>query len=70
MRAFAAEGNAAGANFGLIYRHVAGEENLAGVNVFLDYEDHEYGDFWRWSYGGELRGAVGGDLCESLSRSH
>ena len=60
MRAFAAEGNAAGANFGLIYRHVAGEENLAGVNVFLDYEDHEYGDFWRWSYGGELRGPWGG----------
>ena len=60
MRAFAAEGNAAGANFGLIYRHVAGEENLAGVNAFLDYEDHEYGDFWRWSYGGELRGPWGG----------
>ena len=60
MRGFAAEGDSVGGNFGLIYRRVAGERWLLGVNAFLDYENHEYGDFWRWSYGGELRGPWGG----------
>ena len=60
MRGFAAEGDSVGGNVGLIYRRVAGERWLLGVNAFLDYENHEYGDFWRWSYGGELRGPWGG----------
>ena len=60
MRAYAAEESAAGGNFGVIYRRRAGEQSLWGLNVFVDYEDHLYGDFWRWSYGGELRGRWGG----------
>ena len=60
LRGFAAEEGAVGSNFGLIYRQLAGEKNLLGVNTFVDYEDHDYGEFWRWSFGGELRGAWGG----------
>ena len=60
LRSYAAEDDALGSNVGLIYRHVVGERGLVGLNVFLDYEDHEHGEFFRWSYGGELRGSWGG----------
>ena len=57
LRGFASGGSSAGANAGLIYRRVANENSLLGFNLFLDYESHgDYNDnFWRWSYGGELR---------------
>ena len=60
LRGYAAEESSAGGNVGLIYRHVVGEETLMGANVFFDYESHDYGDFLRWSYGGEWRGGWGG----------
>ena len=60
LRGYAAEESSAGGNVGLIYRHVVGEETLMGANVFFDYEGHDYGDFLRWSYGGEWRGGWGG----------
>ena len=66
LRGYAAEEGSAGGNLGVIYRRVAGDENLVGVNVFLDYESHDYGDFWRWSYGGEWRGDWGGVFCEPV----
>ena len=59
LRGYAAKESSGGANVGLIYRRVVGE-SLAGANVFLDYEDHDYGSFSRWSLGGELRGGWGG----------
>ena len=60
LRSYAAEDDALGSNVGLIFRHVVGERGLVGLNAFLDYEDHEHGEFFRWSYGGELRGSWGG----------
>ena len=60
LRGYAAKDSSGGANAGLIYRRVVGEETLAGANVFLDYEDHDYGSFSRWSLGGEVRGGWGG----------
>ena len=43
-----------------------GDENLVGVNVFLDYESHDYGDFWRWSYGGGVARGLGRGFCEPV----
>ena len=60
LRGYAAKKSSGGANVGLIYRRGVGEKVLAGGNVFLDYEDHDYGSFSRWSLGGELRGGWGG----------
>ena len=60
LRGYAAKDSSGGANVGLIYRRVVGEGSLAGANVFLDYEDHDYGSFSRWSLGGEVRGGWGG----------
>ena len=60
LRGYAAKDSSGGANAGLIYRRVVGEGSLAGANVFLDYEDHDYGSFSRWSLGGEVRGGWGG----------
>ena len=44
----------AGGSAGLIYRRVE-QEVLLGANVFTDYETHELGNFWRWSFGAEAR---------------
>ena len=62
LRGYAAEESSAGGNVGLIYRRGVdlNEKTLMGVNVFFDYESHDYGDFLRWSYGGEVRGGWGG----------
>jgi len=59
LRGFASGGSSAGGNAGLIYRKVANDAALLGFNVFLDYESHgDYDEnFWRWSYGGEIRSA-------------
>ena len=56
LRGYAAKDSSGGGNAGLIYRRVVNGEALAGLNVFFDYEKHDYGSFTRWSYGGELRG--------------
>ena len=62
LRGYAAKESSAGANVGLIYRRGVNlnEKTLMGANVFFDYESHDYGDFLRWSYGGEVRGGWGG----------
>ena len=40
---------------GLIYRWAGEDTAMFGVNAFLDYDNHDYGDFFRWSVGGEVR---------------
>ena len=47
----------AGGSAGLIYRWLLDDNALAGVNVFLDYENYSGRDFWRWSAGAEIRSA-------------
>ena len=64
LRAFGGEDKAKGANAGLFWRvavaGVGGEDELAGVNLFLDYEeDDTAGGFWRWSLGGEYKTRYG-----------
>lgn len=52
-RIFGARGDSKGVNSGLFYNHRADGYQL-GVNSFVDYEDHKYGSFFRYSAGGEL----------------
>ena len=40
---------------GLIYRWADEDTAMFGVNAFLDYENGDFGDFTRWSFGGEVR---------------
>ena len=51
-----------GLNAGLIYRrahdNLFRRPALVGANVFLDYETHSAGGFWRYSLGGEIRTGV------------
>ena len=53
-------------NFGLLHRLALGDRDtgglfamktplLAGINAFLDYQEHDFDNFWRASLGGELR---------------
>ena len=58
LRGYAAEHGTKGLNSGLFYRRVVGGA-LAGVNVFVDYEDGDDGDFWRWSVGGDVKSRLG-----------
>ena len=55
LRGFTAKDSKGGANAGLIYRRAHEDTAMFGVNVFLDYEAHDLGDFTRWSVGGEVR---------------
>ena len=55
LRGFTAKDSKGGANAGLIYRRAQEDTTMLGVNAFLDYESHDYGDFFRWSVGGEIR---------------
>ena len=56
VRAYSGESKTKGANAGIFWRRVEGE-SLYGVNVFGDYEKGEYGEFVRYSIGGELQNA-------------
>ena len=44
-----------GGSAGLIYRWADEDTAMFGVNAFLDYENHDLGDFVRSSFGGEVR---------------
>ena len=54
MHIYVADGEDKGASGGLFYRRIQNEV-LYGVNVFADYEKHEYGDFYRYGVGGEIQ---------------
>ena len=54
MRAYGGEDSTKGANAGVFYRRIHNNV-LFGGNVFLDFEDHDYGDFFRTSIGGEVQ---------------
>ena len=56
LRGFKTSGGAGG-NAGLLYRWALLDNMLGGANVFLDYEQRDSHDFFRWSAGGELRSA-------------
>lgn len=51
---YAAEESNKGASGGLFYRRMQGDI-LYGVNAFADYENHNYGDFFRYGFGGEVQ---------------
>ena len=55
LRGFTAKDSKGGANAGLIYRWAQEDTAMFGVNTFLDFEAHDFGDFLRWSVGGEVR---------------
>ena len=56
LRLFSAD-EGSGGNAGLLYR-AALDGVMAGANVFLDYAaTDDYGDFWRYGFGAELRSA-------------
>ena len=62
LRGYAAEEDAVGTNIGAFYRYVVSQDGdnpnqLFGVNMFLDYEQHgDYDEnFLRWSLGAEYR---------------
>ncbi|MGI9337598.1 MAG: inverse autotransporter beta domain-containing protein [Gammaproteobacteria bacterium] len=57
LRAYGGQDIDGGANAGVFYRRTNGEL-LFGGNVFADYEKHEYGDFVRYSVGGELEHSI------------
>ena len=54
MHIYVADGEDKGASGGLFYRRIQNEVSY-GVNVFADYEKHEYGDFYRYGVGGEIQ---------------
>ena len=53
VRAFGAEDGGKGANVGVFYRNIADYTKI-GINSFVDYEDGDYGEFYRASIGGEI----------------
>ena len=53
VRAFGAEDGGKGANVGVFYRNIADYTKI-GMNSFVDYEDGDYGEFYRASIGGEI----------------
>ena len=56
LRGQVADQSAIGGSAGVIYRRIAGDNVLIGVNTFIDYEDtKDLGDFIRSSYGAEAR---------------
>ena len=56
LRLFSAD-EGSGGNAGILYR-AALDGVMAGANVFLDYAaTDDYGDFWRYGFGAELRSA-------------
>ncbi|MGI9338275.1 MAG: inverse autotransporter beta domain-containing protein, partial [Gammaproteobacteria bacterium] len=57
LRGYAAKEDAAGLNAGVFYRQTSGGI-LYGANVFADYEKHDYGNFLRYSIGGELQHSI------------
>ncbi|MGI9337302.1 MAG: inverse autotransporter beta domain-containing protein [Gammaproteobacteria bacterium] len=57
LRAFGGQDIDGGANAGVFYRRTNGEM-LFGANAFADYENHKYGEFARYSVGGELSHSV------------
>ncbi len=59
VRAYGGEEETKGANLGVFYRHI-GENALLGVNAFADYHNGNYGDFVRYSIGGEAKNAFVG----------
>ncbi len=57
LRCYAAKEDAAGINAGVFYRQTSGGI-LYGANAFADYEKHDYGNFLRYSIGGELQHSI------------
>ena len=53
VRAFGAEDGGKGANVGVFYRNITDYTKI-GINSFVDYEDGDYGEFYRASIGGEI----------------
>ena len=53
VRVFGAEDGGKGANVGVFYRNIADYTKI-GINSFVDYEDGDYGEFYRASIGGEI----------------
>ena len=53
VRVFGAEDGGKGANVGVFYRNIADYTKI-GMNSFVDYEDGDYGEFYRASIGGEI----------------
>ena len=53
VRAFGAEDGGKGANVGVFYRNITDYTKI-GMNSFVDYEDGDYGEFYRASIGGEI----------------
>ena len=58
LQAFRADDATLGAGLGALYRWTT-PTALLGGNVFLDYENGDYGNHWRWSLGGEARNQHG-----------
>ncbi|MGI9338943.1 MAG: inverse autotransporter beta domain-containing protein [Gammaproteobacteria bacterium] len=54
MRVYAGQEESAGFNAGVFYRKAA-IDRVIGVNAFADYEKHKHGNFFRYSFGGEVQ---------------
>ena len=59
LRAYGAQEDSKGVNTGIFYRHQTADSSFLGANAFLDYEAHKYGNFFRYSIGGEARHQFG-----------
>ena len=55
LRAYGGQVDSAGINSGVFYRTLINDGALFGVNAFADYEKHRYGNFVRYSLGGEMQ---------------
>ena len=54
VRVYGGEDNTKGGNIGIFTRRISGGF-LYGVNLFGDYENNDYGDFFRYGAGAELQ---------------
>ena len=59
LRAFGGEDSTKGANAGIFYRFID-DNRVYGVNVFTDYDDNDYGGFFRYGIGGEVQSQLFG----------
>ncbi|MGI9337725.1 MAG: inverse autotransporter beta domain-containing protein, partial [Gammaproteobacteria bacterium] len=57
LRAYGGKDINSGTNAGVFYRQTSGNM-LFGANAFADYEKHDYGNFFRYSIGGELQHSI------------
>ncbi|MGI9338615.1 MAG: inverse autotransporter beta domain-containing protein, partial [Gammaproteobacteria bacterium] len=58
LRAYGGGEDSKGVNAGVFYRQINNGNVLYGVNAFADYEDGNYGNFLRYSFGGEIRNTL------------